>query len=82
LRWKIRGPACPVDLSEKIFEPFYTTKAYSTGIGLSLCHRIITDHKGKIAVENTPDGGARFVVELPAAQEEPARPNPQLRIPS
>ncbi|MCG8615407.1 MAG: ATP-binding protein, partial [Desulfobacterales bacterium] len=66
------GPGVPADLAEKVFEPFYTTKAYSTGIGLSLCHRIITDHKGHIRVETArkdgadDPGGARFVVELPA----------------
>lgn len=67
------GPGVPGDLVESIFEPFFTTKAYSTGIGLSLCHRIITDHKGKIRVEETPDGGARFIVELPAVQAQPVR---------
>lgn len=64
------GPGVPEDLAEKIFEPFYTTKSYSTGIGLSLCHRIITDHRGKIRVEAAHDGGVRFVVELPAALEK------------
>ena len=62
------GPGVPVDLAEKIFEPFYTTKAYSTGIGLSLCHRIITDHRGEIRVEPAGAGGTRFIVELPAVR--------------
>ncbi|THB75996.1 MAG: sensor histidine kinase, partial [Desulfobacteraceae bacterium] len=64
------GPGVPQDLREKIFEPFYTTKAYSTGIGLSLCSRIITDHKGQIRVATGRNGGARFVVELPACSKE------------
>lgn len=76
------GPGVPVDLAEKIFEPFYTTKNYSTGIGLSLCHRIITDHKGKIRVEAAQEGGARFVVELPAAEDEKDHFQSQPRIQS
>lgn len=63
------GPGISVDLSEKIFEPFYTTKEYSTGIGLCLCQRIITDHKGTIRVEKGKTGGARFIVMLPLAEK-------------
>ena len=59
------GPGVPVDYSEKIFEPFFTTKEYSTGIGLSLCHRIITDHKGSLSVLPGEFGGAKFRIELP-----------------
>ncbi|HCY88481.1 MAG TPA: signal transduction histidine-protein kinase AtoS [Desulfobacteraceae bacterium] len=77
------GPGVPADLTEKVFEPFYTTKAYSTGIGLSLCHRIITDHKGSIRVEPARKdrtggtGGARFVVELPAVPNDEKHPQPR-----
>ena len=76
------GPGVPVDLAEKIFEPFYTTKEYSTGIGLNLCHRIITDHKGEIRVEQGRDGAARFVVELPAADKSMTNPESKPRIQS
>lgn len=74
------GPGVPGDLVEKIFEPFYTTKAYSTGIGLSLCHRIITDHRGKILVEKPQGGGARFIIELPVVQAETTQSTSQARI--
>ncbi len=59
------GSGVSGDLSEKIFEPFFTTKEYSTGIGLSLCHRIITDHNGTMKVMPADLGGARFIIELP-----------------
>ena len=59
------GPGVPVDFSENIFEPFFTTKKHSTGIGLSLCHRIITDHKGSLKVLQGDLGGAKFRIELP-----------------
>jgi C4-dicarboxylate-specific signal transduction histidine kinase len=59
------GPGIKRDLREKIFEPFFTTKEYSTGIGLSICHRIITDHKGVLRVGISELGGANFVIEIP-----------------
>ena len=71
------GPGVPVDLVENIFEPFYTTKDYSTGIGLTLCNRIITDHKGRIIVEKSLEGGARFVIELPICQNNTSYQQPQ-----
>ncbi len=63
------GPGIPPHLRSKIFEPFFTTKADSTGIGLSICHRIISDHKGYLRVEESCLGGAEFIIELPLAQE-------------
>ncbi len=59
------GPGVPGDLGEQIFEPFFTTKEYSTGIGLSLCQRIITDHWGNISVGGGELGGAKFTIKLP-----------------
>ncbi|MCP4119487.1 MAG: transporter substrate-binding domain-containing protein [Desulfobacteraceae bacterium] len=61
------GPGIPGDLEQKIFDPFFTTKEHSTGIGLSLCHRIITDHKGKLDVVRSGLGGAAFLIELPVS---------------
>jgi PAS domain S-box-containing protein len=69
------GPGVPGDLGEKIFEPFFTTKSYSTGIGLSLCHRIITDHAGTITVEKGDLGGAKFVIALPFYQAKTLTPS-------
>ena len=59
------GPGVPKNIAGNIFDPFYTTKNNSSGIGLSICHRIITDHKGSLQVESSEFGGARFVVQLP-----------------
>lgn len=71
------GTGVPIDLVENIFEPFYTTKDYSTGIGLALCNRIITDHCGKIRVEKSSEGGARFIIELPILQNNSLHSEPQ-----
>jgi PAS domain S-box-containing protein len=59
------GPGIPSHLREKIFDPFYTTKNGSTGIGLSLSHRIITDHGGSFNVASSKWGGAEFRIEIP-----------------
>jgi len=59
------GPGVPLNLREKVFDPFYTTKTESTGIGLSLCHRIITDHDGSLSVSESRWGGAEFTIEMP-----------------
>jgi C4-dicarboxylate-specific signal transduction histidine kinase len=60
------GPGIPAELRTKVLEPFYTTKKSGTGIGLSLCHRIITDHGGSLAIEESEWSGAEFVIKLPA----------------
>jgi PAS domain S-box-containing protein len=59
------GPGVPVELRTKVFEPFYTTKKSGTGIGLSLCHRIITDHGGSLMIETSKWSGAEFIIKLP-----------------
>jgi signal transduction histidine kinase len=51
-------------LQDKVFDPFYTTKNEGTGIGLSLCQRIINDHNGTLIVEESAWGGAEFVIAL------------------
>jgi len=51
-------------LFEKIFHPFMTTRKNGFGIGLALCKSIVEKHDGKIWVENTPGGGAKFSFTL------------------
>ena len=64
IRVEDNGPGIPREIREKIFDPFFTTKEYSTGIGLSLCHRIVSDHKGELTLAGSDLGGAAFVMEL------------------
>ncbi|MFB3902885.1 MAG: sensor histidine kinase [Acidobacteriota bacterium] len=77
LRVSDRGPGIPEDALPRIFEPFFSTRG-STGLGLSLCHSIVTDHAGQVTAANRGDGqGAVFTVEIPlseprAADTEPA----------
>jgi CheY-like chemotaxis protein len=62
------GPGVPPDARPRIFEPFFTTKdrGHGTGLGLSISYGIITGAGGTIAIAESPEGGARFVVRLPA----------------
>ena len=53
----------PADL-QKIFIPFFTTKAKGHGVGLALAHRIITQHGGTLTAANSPEGGAVFNMRL------------------
>ena len=63
------GPGIPDDVLPKIFQPFYTTKptGQGSGLGLSICHRVVTQMGGRITVEGRQGLGARFHVELPIA---------------
>lgn len=58
------GPGIPVSDLQKIFIPFFTTKATGHGIGLALSHRIVSQHGGTLTVANSPDGGAIFSINL------------------
>ena len=59
------GPGIPPSSQTKVFDPFYTTKSNSSGIGLSICHRIITDHGGSLRLDTGHTTGAHFIIELP-----------------
>jgi C4-dicarboxylate-specific signal transduction histidine kinase len=66
------GPGVPINLREKVLDPFYSTKNGSTGIGLSISHRIIRDHRGTLKITESKWGGAEFMIEIPLrSQEEP-----------
>jgi nitrogen fixation/metabolism regulation signal transduction histidine kinase len=58
------GPGISAGDLQKIFIPFFTTKAKGHGIGLALTHRIITQHGGTLTAANSPDGGAVFTIKL------------------
>lgn len=67
------GKGIPPEKLNRIFEPFYTTKApgKGTGLGLSLCHRIIKQHGGSIHVDSQIGVGTIFTVSLPINSLEP-----------
>jgi signal transduction histidine kinase len=61
------GRGIPMELQEKIFVPFFTTKTEGTGIGLSLCRQIIKRHGGNFYLQESRQGKTMFVIEWPVA---------------
>ena len=73
------GPGIVAGSETRIWDPFFTTREAGdgTGLGLTVVHNIVTDHGGTIGAENLPEGGARFLIRLPAviaAPDAAARP--------
>jgi two-component system nitrogen regulation sensor histidine kinase GlnL len=64
------GPGIPEDHQAQLFSPFFTTKTRGTGLGLAVCHRIVTEHGGTITYETRPTGGASFRVTLRVSEDE------------
>jgi signal transduction histidine kinase len=72
-----RGPGVPDDAKERIFVPFFSTRADGTGLGLPVARHIALLHDGRISVADRPDGGARFAIWLPCPDDTaPAQRNP------
>lgn len=65
LRFHNTGSFIPPEEAERVFLPFYTTKARGTGLGLPITHRIISSHGGQISVDSDREKGTTFIVELP-----------------
>jgi len=59
------GPGLPPGAPDKVFEPYFTTKARGTGLGLAVVRRVVELHRGTIAAENRAQGGALFTLVLP-----------------
>ncbi|NBC29436.1 MAG: PAS domain S-box protein [Spirochaetes bacterium] len=58
------------DVAEKIFEPYYTTKDYGSGIGLTLVYKVIKEHLGEISVQTQEGQGTTFTLSFPVPQRE------------
>jgi PAS domain S-box-containing protein len=59
------GPGIPPEVAERVFQPFFTTKASGTGLGLAVVKRIVEAHRGEVFLESAAGKGARFVIRLP-----------------
>jgi two-component system, NtrC family, sensor kinase len=81
------GPGISNENMVSIFKPFFTTKeaGEGTGLGLSICHEIISEHSGKMYVDNQLEKGASFFIELPILSKVEQVPqvteNTQKRVP-
>jgi PAS domain S-box-containing protein len=70
IRFTDNGMGIPEENINKIFDPFFTTKNVGTGLGLTVSHKIIQDHRGIIEVESRVDEGTTFYVRLPWTPDE------------
>ena len=70
------GPGMPADIAEKIFNPFFTTKAQGSGLGLAVVRKIVDAHDGRIDMTTADGRGTRFRVTLPV---EPHKAGPVSR---
>jgi PAS domain S-box-containing protein len=61
------GPGIPIGLSDRIFNPFFTTKTTGSGLGLPIVRKIVDAHEGRIDVTSGPGQGTRFKVTLPVS---------------
>jgi two-component system, NtrC family, sensor histidine kinase HydH len=65
------GAGIPADVRDKLFRPFFTTKANGTGLGLAVVQKIIVQHGGQVRARNRTEGGAAFIVTLPMSSGVP-----------
>jgi signal transduction histidine kinase/ActR/RegA family two-component response regulator len=66
------GCGIPAEILPRIFDPYFTTKAGGTGLGLATAYAIIAKHGGTLSVESKPGDGAAFTIDLPASKDRPA----------
>ncbi len=69
LRVTDTGSGISPEIIDKIFDPFFTTKTHwqSTGMGLTMVHKIVEEHRGTIAVDSSHGAGASFTLRFPSA---------------
>ncbi len=70
------GCGIPSDQIQKIFEPYYTTKEYGTGLGLTITYKIIKEHQGEIQIQSKPGEGTSFTVYIPIHKGHKLLDNP------
>jgi two-component system nitrogen regulation sensor histidine kinase GlnL len=63
------GPGIPIDIQDKIFVPFFTTKKTGTGIGLPMAQKIVHAHGGVMDLTSDPGKGTEFVIKIPVRQK-------------
>jgi two-component system, sporulation sensor kinase E len=64
------GSGIPEEIMDKIFEPYFTTKPFGTGLGLTIVFKIVKEHFGDISVTSRPGEGTTVTLALPVPQKE------------
>lgn len=65
IRVSDNGPGIPDDLIDQVFDPFFTTRAAGTGLGLAVLASVVQRHGGTVHANNRESGGAQFTILLP-----------------
>ena len=65
---KDNGSGMDAETKERVFDPFFTTKdvGRGMGLGLSICHRILTDHQARVSIRSRPGEGTEFILDFPS----------------
>ena len=69
IRFMDQGPGIPEQYQDRIFDPFFSTKRGSSGMGLAISRRIINEHGGELLFEPREGGGSEFIIEMPLEEE-------------
>jgi signal transduction histidine kinase len=64
------GVGMSEDVAEKIFEPYFTTKDFGSGIGLTLVYKVVKEHLGEVSVDTEEGKGTTFTISFPVPQRE------------
>ena len=64
------GPGIPAEIQGKIFEPYFTTRDFGSGLGLTLVYKIVKEHLGEIELDSKPGAGSTFAISIPVPQKE------------
>jgi two-component system, sporulation sensor kinase E len=64
------GTGIPDEIMDKIFEPYFTTKEFGSGLGLTLVFKIVKEHNAEIVVQSRPGKGTTFTISFPVPQTD------------
>jgi two-component system nitrogen regulation sensor histidine kinase NtrY len=64
------GCGIPLEVKDRLFEPYFSTKKEGTGLGLAIVATVVADHQAFIRVRDNQPRGSRFIIELPVRRSE------------
>jgi two-component system sensor histidine kinase FlrB len=76
IRVRDNGPGIAAEALPRLFDPFFTTRARGTGLGLAVVAMTVANHGGEVRARNLAAGGAEFLIDLPLTDKRPHRDSP------
>ena len=73
IRVRDSGPGISEEVLPRLFDPFFTTRAKGTGLGLAVVAMTAAQHEGQIRAQNSLHGGAEFLLDLPLIESRSAQ---------